>query len=148
MLTLADIPVIQSKMKKTLLVFASLLALAGCGSDNGAIVIPVQRWKDMDVRIDTHPNPPVAGMSEIVAIVTGPHGRPIPDLLIYIRGNDSMPWVQTIEDGRIGVYRRAVDIGDGDSVTLQVRLDQGAEEKILLFPLKLSAGQATPFPMR
>lgn len=129
-------------MKKNLFVFLSLLAtaLAGCGGEGAGLVIPVQHWKEMDVRIETHPNPPLAGMSEIVAIVTGPHGRPISDLMISLRGNDAMPWVQTIQDGRIGVYRRAVDIGDGEVIVLQVRLQQGAEQKILLFPLKLAAG--------
>lgn len=94
----------------------------------------------MDVRIETHPNPPLAGMSEIVVIVTGPHGKPTHDLIISLRGNESMPWVQAIQDGFIGVYRRAVDIGEGETVVLQVRLQQGTEQKVLLFPLKLAAG--------
>ena len=51
-----------------------------------------------------------------------------------------MPWVQAIQDGFIGVYRRAVDIGDGETVELQVRLQQGKEQKVLLFPLKLVQG--------
>ena len=51
-----------------------------------------------------------------------------------------MPWVQAIQDGFIGVYRRAVDIGDGDIVVLQVRLQRGEEQKVLLFPLKLATG--------
>ena len=50
-----------------------------------------------------------------------------------------MQWVQAIQDGNIGVYRRAIDIGDGESIALQVRLKQGADEKVLLFPLKLAA---------
>ncbi len=94
----------------------------------------------MDVRIETHPNPPVAGMSEVVVIVTGPHGRPIHDLIISLRSNDSMPWVQTIQDGYMGAYRRAVDIGNGDPAMLQVRLQRGDEQKILIFPIKLAAG--------
>ena len=48
-----------------------------------------------------------------------------------------MPWVQAIQDGFIGVYRRAVDIGGG-AVILQVRMEQGNEQKILYFPLKLA----------
>ncbi len=49
-----------------------------------------------------------------------------------------MPWVQAIQDGFIGVYRRAVDIGDGEAVELQVRLQKGNEQKVLFFPLKLT----------
>lgn len=117
-------------------------ALVACSDGVARISIPLQHWKEMDVRIDTHPNPPLAGMSEIVVIVTGLHGKPIPDLTISLRSNDSMPWVQTIQDGYIGVYRRAIDLGgsDGGTAVVQVRLQQAAEQKIMLFPLKLSAG--------
>lgn len=94
----------------------------------------------MVVRIETHPNPPLAGMSEIVVIITGPHGRPAGDLTVSLRGNDAMPWVQAIQDGFIGVYRRAIDIGEGGTAVVQVRLEQGSVQKVLLFPFKLAEG--------
>jgi hypothetical protein len=129
-------------MKKFLAVLLSILVmtLAACNKGSEPPAMPVQHWKDMDVRIETHPNPPLAGMSEIVVIVTGPHGKPAQDLIVSLRGNESMPWVQAIQDGFIGVYRRAVDIGDGETAVLQVRFQQGAEQKVLLFPLKLATG--------
>jgi hypothetical protein len=120
-----------------LLLLASTLSACGGGSEQNSI--PAQHWKEMDVRIETHPNPPLPGMSEIVVIVTGAHGRPIQDLTVSLRGKDSMQWVQAIQDGLIGVYRRAVDLGDGDSVVLQVQLRRGSDENVLLFPLTLSA---------
>ena len=123
-----------------LLLGMAVAMLVACGEEKGAITIPVQHWNETDIRIETHPNPPVAGMSEIVAIVTGPHGRPISDLTLSLRSNDAMPWVQAIQDGFIGVYRRAVDMGDADESVLQVRLQRGDEQKILLFPLKLTKG--------
>lgn len=127
-------------MKKWMaLVLAALLA--GCGGSSNEIQIPVQHWKTMDVRIDTHPNPPIAGMSEIVVIVTGPHGRPVSDLKVQMRADNSMPWVQGIQDGLIGVYRRAVDLGNSTEATLQVQLvEQSADQTTLLFPLKLATG--------
>lgn len=115
-----------------------LMNLVACGDNSTQLSIPAQHWKDADIRIETHPNPPLAGMSEIVVIVTGPRGRPIQDLTVSLRGNSSMQWVQAIQDGNIGVYRRAIDIGDGESIALQVQLQQGADKKILLFPLKLA----------
>jgi hypothetical protein len=130
-------------MKKYLYVVTSVLAcicLAACGNTNEDYQIPVQHWKDVDVRLETHPNPPMAGMSEIVIIITGPHGRPIPDMTVSMRGNDKLSWVQAIQDGMIGVYRRAVNIGDGEEVELQVRLQHKQEQKILLYPLKLAKG--------
>lgn len=116
-----------------------MINLAACSDAGEQLSIPSQHWKEADVRIETHPNPPLAGMSEIVVIVTGLHGRPIYNLKVSLRGNDSMQWVQAIQDGNIGVYRRAIDIGDRESIALQVRLQQGTDEKVLLFPLKLAA---------
>jgi len=130
-------------MVKALLTILSTLLLAGlaaCNSASETVSIPAQHWNDMVVRIETHPNPPLAGMSEIVVIVTGPHGKPAGDLTVSLRGNDSMPWVQAIQDGFIGVYRRAIDIGDGKTAEVQVQLQQGAVQKVLLFPFKLAAG--------
>lgn len=126
-------------MKKFLSIFIILMvnSLSACSDESEQISIPAQHWKDAVVRIETHPNPPLAGMSEIVVIVTGPRGRPIQDLTVSLRGKDSTPWVQAIQDGLIGVYRRAVDIGDDEAMILQVRVRQGTEEKILLFPLKV-----------
>jgi hypothetical protein len=128
-------------MKNNLSLIIGLIAicLTACGEKSGANTIAAQHWKDADVRIETHPNPPLAGMSEIVVIVTGPRGRPIQDLTVSLRASESMPWVQAIQDGLIGVYRRAVDIGDGESVILQVRLQQGRDKQIMLFPIKLAA---------
>lgn len=115
-----------------------MMSLVACSDSSTQLSIPAQRWKDADVRIETHPNPPLAGMSEIVVIVTGPRGRAVQDLTVSLRGNSSMQWVQAIQDGNIGVYRRAIDIGEGESIALQVQLEQGLDKKILLFPIKLA----------
>jgi hypothetical protein len=129
-------------VKTLLAILLSFLAVAliACSDRGEPLPISPQHWKEMDVRIETHPNPPLAGMSEIVVIVTGTHGKPTQDLTVSLRGKESMPWVQAIQDGFIGVYRRAVDIGEGEAVVLQVRLQRGDEQKVLLFPLKLAAG--------
>lgn len=128
-------------MKKIIFIWLGLLALglSACNSDNELAPAPTQHWKDMDVRIESHPNPPVAGMSEMVVIITGPHGRPIYEYLVSLRGGDAMPWVQAIQDGNMGVYRRAIDLGDGPTAVLQVRLQRGEAQQILSFPLKLAA---------
>ncbi len=94
----------------------------------------------MVVRIETHPSPPVAGMSEIVVIITGPHGRPAGDLIVSLRGTESAPWIQAVEDGYIGVYRRAIDIGEDKNGVVRVLIQQGKEQKILRFPIELLAG--------
>lgn len=114
--------------------------LSACNDKGELPSIPAQQWNNMVVRIETHPNPPLAGMSEIVVIVTGPRGRPAGDLTVSLRGDESTPWVQAIQDGFIGVYRRAIDIGDGDTAEVQVRLEQGAVQKVMRFSFKLAQG--------
>ncbi len=128
----------MEKLQHILLILLVTFLVACNGGNEQQISIPSQHWKGMDVSIETHPNPPLAGMSEIVVIVTGARGRPIQDLTVSLRGKDSTQWVQAIQDGLIGVYRRAIDIGDGESIVLQVRLQQGTDEQVLLFPLKLA----------
>ena len=130
-------------MLKTLpaIIWAFLIAgLAACNNGSETVAIPAQRWNEMVVRIETHPNPPLAGMSEIVVIVTGPHGKPAGDLTVSLRGNEAMPWVQAIQDGFIGVYRRAIDLGDGKTAVVHVLLQQGTVQKELLFPFILAPG--------
>jgi len=130
-------------MVKTLLaVSLSLLAasLAACNNESETASIPAQHWNEMVVHIETHPNPPLAGMSEVVVIVTGPHGKPAGDLTVSLRGIETFPWVQAIQDGFIGVYRRAINLGEGKTAVVQVRLQQGETQKILLFPIKLAVG--------
>jgi hypothetical protein len=117
-----------------------VMCLVACGNGGDQVTLPVQHWKDINVRVETHPNPPLEGMSEIVVIATGPHGMPVQDLMVSLRGNESMPWVQAIQDGLIGVYRRATDLGDAESTVLLVRLQHGSDETTLRFPLKLAAG--------
>jgi hypothetical protein len=117
-----------------------MLSLAACTDASQQTSMPPQHWKTADIRIETHPNPPLAGMSEIVVIVTGPHGMPVGDLTVSLRAADSMQWVQAIEDGNIGVYRRAIDLGDKQAATVQVRLQRGADETVLLFPMTLAQG--------
>ena len=128
-------------MKKLLGISLCLLAtgLAACKDQSGTVSISPQHWNEMVVRIETHPNPPLPGMSEIVVIVTGPHGRPSGNLIVSLRGNDSKPWIQAIQDGFIGVYRRAVDIGDKSPAVVQVRIENGKEQKILRFSFKLAS---------
>lgn len=129
-------------VKRILAILLILIAagLVACNDETKVLSIPSQHWKESVVRIETHPNPPLAGMSEIVVIITGPHGKPTGDLIVSLRGKESDPWIQAIQDGFIGVYRRAVDIGGGDSAVVQVRLQQGAEQQVLRFPIKLAAG--------
>ena len=125
-------------MKAILIALLSVCAVA-CGTDESRL--PVQRWQDVEIGVETRPAPVVVGMNEFLISGIRPPRRAAHDLLVFIRMRDEDPWVQSIQDGHTGVYRRALNVGDGPQI-LQVRLKQGAEETVLRYPLPRPA--ATP----
>ena len=122
-----------------LLVSLSLIAmiLVACDSDPGSPIVS-QHWKAVEIHVETRPSPPRPGMAEILIIATIPGGRPAYDLLISLRTANSDPWIQAIQDGHLGVYRRAAEIGIGERSVLQVKVQHDKDETVLSFPLKLS----------
>lgn len=112
--------------------------LGACSGGPEAQLIPPQQWKDVEVRLDTRPSPPRSGMTEAIIIFTGARGIPVHNLIVSLRSSDRDEWKQTIQDGQIGVYRRAVKLGSGERSVLQVKIQRGAEQGVLRFPLTLS----------
>ncbi len=96
-----------------------------------------QNWQGMEVRVETRPSPPRIGMNESLILVTGEHHRPIYDLMVSLRTSDQDPWKQAIQDGQVGVYRRAVEVAPGTRSVLQVQIKRNGTESILRFPLNL-----------
>ena len=116
-----------------------LLMLSACGEGADAD-IPVQKWQNLVVQVETRPSPPETGMDEILVVVTDEHGRPGNGLVVSLRSSDQDRWVQAIEDGGLGVYRRAVELAPGERSVLQVQLKNKDTKGPLRFPLKISAG--------
>lgn len=117
-----------------------LLLLAACGGDRVADTQP-QTWQDAAVQVESRPSPPRPGMNEFLVIVTG-KGGPIHDIMVSIRTDDQDPWVQAIQDGDIGVFRRAAQVAPGTRSVLQVQIKRnGGAEGVLRFPLNLSIEQ-------
>jgi len=100
--------------------------------------LPVQKWQGVDVRVEIRPSPPRAGMNEFLVMTTGERGRPIYDLVVSLRTDDQDEWKQAIQDGQVGVYRRAAEVGPGKRSVLQVQIKRNSEESILRFPLNLT----------
>ena len=111
--------------------------LSACGG-NQAVDIPMQKWKDVEVRVESRPSPPSSGMNEFLIMVTGARGRPAYDLMVSLRTADQDPWKQAIQDGQVGVYRRAADVEPGARSVLQVQIKRNGEESVLHFPLVIS----------
>ena len=116
-------------------------ALLGCGnSGSDSTVLGSQPWGAYDVAVEIRPSPPHEGHNEVVVIVSGEHHRPIYDALVSVRAQQTQPWVQAIEDGHVGVYRRAVNFGHGPTVTLEVQLQREQDPTgVLSFPVTLQA---------
>ncbi len=108
--------------------------LTACGADT-AQNQPPQRWQNLDVQIESRPNPPRAGMNEFLVMVNDSRGRPAHDLVVSLRSGDADPWKQAIQDGQVGVYRTAVKIEPGANPVLQVQLQGKDAEGVLRFPL-------------
>lgn len=111
-------------------------ALAACGGDRVADM-PPQKWQQAQVRVESRPSPPRPGMNEFLVIVTGERG-PVHNLVVSLRTDDQDPWTQAIQDGMVGVYRRAAKVDPGTRSVLQVQIKQNGAEDVLHFPLHLS----------
>lgn len=114
--------------------------LGGCNNGPDGSQIGMRPWGAFEVAVEVRPAPPRAGHNEVVVIITGEHHRPVYDALVAVRADAEQPWVQAIEDGHVGVYRRAVLFGHGPSVTLQVRVQRADAQSVLEFPVTLSSG--------
>ncbi|MBU6468735.1 MAG: hypothetical protein KGQ44_06265 [Betaproteobacteria bacterium] len=123
---------------KPLVVLASVCALSACSGSGPNRDPAPQTWQGVSLQVDTRPNPPQVGMNEIV-LTANEIKRNIPawDLIISIKSSEQDDWKQMIEDGRMGVYRRAVRVEPGERSILKIQVKHGNEEAELRFPLTL-----------
>lgn len=113
-----------------------LVIVAACGGEPASDV-PSQKWRGMDVRLESRPNPPHVGVNEFLVMVTDERGHPAYNLVVSMRTSDKNSWTQAIEDGQIGVYRRGVKVESAAGVVLQVQIRRKDAEDVLYFPLTL-----------
>lgn len=112
-------------------------ALSACSEESAPI--GVRSWGPFEVAVELRPSPPRPGHNEVVVLVAGEHRRPVYDAIVSVRARADAAWVQAIEDGHLGVYRRAVDFGRGGDLVLQVglRRDGEAEPHVVDFPVHI-----------
>jgi hypothetical protein len=111
--------------------------LAACGNHDDE-TLGTRPWGAFEVAVQTRPSPPRAGSNEVVVIISGAHHRPVYDALVFLRTQESAPWVQAIEDGHVGVYRRAVRFAPEPDAVLRVQLRRGDDTTELAFPVTLA----------
>lgn len=110
-----------------------LAALAACADQDSQA--PPQYWKGVEVTIESRPTPPRLGMNEILVVATRPHRQAEHALLVSIRMREDQPWVQAIQDGHTGIFRRAIAMREPGPQTLWVRLQGKTGETVLRFSL-------------
>ncbi len=110
------------------------MALGACAPGD-ATQYPVLKWEDINVTIETRPSRAEKGMNEFLVIATRPPRRPASDLVVSIRINDQGKWHQGIQDGHVGVYRRAIFVEDPEKDVLAVRLEHDDRMMVLHFPI-------------
>lgn len=138
-----------SHMKAKFLAVVLLFAvLPGCG-DGTIVVLGPQQWQDLEIRVEVHPSPPRAGMTEFIVIASRDVYKPGVGLVVEIRVDETAKWIQAIQDGFTGVYRRAVNITDPKTQSLWVRVKRTNKDEgtLLSFPLNqetLNQKSATP----
>lgn len=121
---------------------AIALIAAGCGADSP--VSPTVVWRDLQIHVESRGYGPIPDMRELLVFVNRGSTLPAWDCRIDIRTSDADPWKQAIEDGHVGVYRRAVKVDDADHSVLQVWIRAEGNETVLTFPLNRKPAPPAP----
>ena len=118
--------------------------VAACARED-ASPYPKQSWEDITVEIQTRPlRIEQPGMIEFLVIATRSQPRgPAHNLLVTIRIDEEGNWHQAIQDGHLGVYRRALPVRDPKSDVLSVRIQYDNREGLLRFPLAMGQAETT-----
>jgi len=109
------------------------LALSGCSGPTQHT--PTVNWRDLQVHVESRSYGPIPGMKELLVFVNRNGALPAWDCRVELRTSDADPWKQAIEDGRVGVYRRAAKVDEGEHSVLQVRISAEGSETVLHIPL-------------
>lgn len=113
---------------------AAALALSGCGGETRDSA--TLGWRDLQVHVESRSYGPTPELQELLVFVTRNGAQPAWDCRVDLRTSDADPWKQAIEDGRVGVYRRAAKVDGGEHSVLQVWIHAEDSETVLRFPLK------------
>lgn len=116
---------------KNIIVIVLTLLLISCSSE--VTLLAPQQFDGNVYQIEVRPGPKVLkGFNEFVLIVSDRNRQPVPDFIISARVDDNDAWRQMIQDGNIGVYRRAVNIKDPQTQILQVQVRKAKEQLTIL----------------
>jgi len=119
------------------MLFGVLLAgllLSACSAGEQGWLPEPQTWQDITMRIETQPAPIRKGMNEFILIANHQQRGFVNDLLVEVH-TESSGWKQAMPDGALGVFRRALPVGDVQHDHLYVRLIRGDQHGEMIFAL-------------
>jgi hypothetical protein len=122
---------------------ALTLILVGCGGATQDSA--TEHWRDLRIHVESRSYSVMPGMRELLVFVNRGAELPAWDCRIDIRTSDADPWKQAIEDGRVGVYRRAAQVDEEHSV-LQIWIRAEGNETVLRIPLIQKSAPPAPAP--
>ncbi len=128
----------RSRPLKQLLIVVLGLSLLACIGKDGQL--PPQYWQGIEFGVETRPSPARLGINEVLVVATRPQRQPEFNLLVSISMNKNGPWVQSIQDGHTGIFRRGLAMRELGPQNLWVRIQRvgdGAgtgEQTVLSFP--------------
>ena len=138
-------------MKKNfLLLLATLFLLSGVLSCTTEIpTTPIKKWDEYTFRLEARPPIVEKGMMEFLTLSDFEGNLRGWDLIVYYRMGPTGRWVQAIQDGHTGVYRRALMVNDPETDVLYVHIKKNQtlqqkkenvprKETVLEFPLNYS----------
>ena len=113
---------------------ALVLAFVGCSGDTQDS--PTENWRDLQIHVESRSYGPIPGMKEFLVFINRNRVLPAWDCRVDLRTSDADPWKQAIEDGHVGVYRRAAKVDQREHSVLQIWIRAEANETVLRVPLK------------
>ena len=112
-----------------------MIILASCGKTK--ISIEPQRWKQFLVQLELRPSPlpqkTAARVYEFIVIVNDLKQKKVASrLVVSLRPKGRQKWLQAIQDGHVGVYRRAMPISLNDTL-IEIEIDNEGHRHVLEF---------------
>ncbi|MEO5573445.1 MAG: hypothetical protein ABIR48_03025 [Gammaproteobacteria bacterium] len=128
---------------KTWLIVMLGLNLAACIGEDAQL--PAQYWQGIEFGVETRPSPARLGINEVLVVATLPHRQPEFNLLVSISMHKDGPWVQSIQDGHTGIFRRGLAMRELGPQTLWVKIQRvgdgarAGQQTLLGFPFVVMA---------
>lgn len=108
-------------IRMTLICIAALVLFTACGGEAPVKYGP-KTWKDINFIVETRPSPLRPGMNEFLIVATNKDRSHAHLLIVSVRTSPADEWRQAIQDGHVGVYRKAAKVRDPAKDILYVQV--------------------------